>query len=70
MNARLGVVPRVTLDLQAAQSTTYKERGVARYALDFATALAAHPAAVLEQVLVRHDLAPLGQMRAWSRPVW
>ena len=35
MNGRPGVVPRVTLDMQAAQSATYKERGVARYALDY-----------------------------------
>ncbi len=64
MNARPAVVPRVTLDMQAAQSATYKERGVARYALDFATAIARHPARVLDQVLIRADLPPVGRIES------
>jgi glycosyltransferase involved in cell wall biosynthesis len=44
------------LDLQAVQSPTYRERGVARYALDFATALARTAPDLLDQVLVRPDL--------------
>ena len=56
------MTPRVTMDLQAAQSATYRERGVARYAVDFANAVANHPAGVLDQVLIRDDLAPIGQI--------
>ena len=44
--------PPVVLDLQAVQSPTYRERGVARYALDFATALARTAPDLLDQVLV------------------
>ena len=77
MNAKPAVVPRVTLDMQAAQSATYKERGVARYALDFATAVAGHPAHVVEQLLIRDDLPPVGRIESLvaaglvtNRPAW
>jgi glycosyltransferase involved in cell wall biosynthesis len=46
----------VVLDLQAVQSPTYRERGVARYALDFAAAMARTAPDLLDQVLVRPDL--------------
>ncbi|HWD56578.1 MAG TPA: glycosyltransferase [Acidimicrobiales bacterium] len=64
MTAGRADAPRVTLDLQAAQSATYKERGVARHALDFAHAVATHPAGVLEQVLIRDDLPPVGRLES------
>jgi glycosyltransferase involved in cell wall biosynthesis len=54
----------VVLDLQAVQSATYRERGVARYALDFATALARSQPEVLDQVLVRPDLPPASGAQA------
>jgi glycosyltransferase involved in cell wall biosynthesis len=49
----------VVLDLQAAQSSTYRERGVARYVVDFATALVRTVPHLLDQVLVRPDLRPI-----------
>ena len=70
----------VLLDLQASQSPTYRERGVARYSLDFARALAAETPDVLDQVLLRADLGPVGGLDAlleqgvlttkpdWDRP--
>jgi glycosyltransferase involved in cell wall biosynthesis len=70
----------LVLDLQAAQSPTYRERGVARYALDFTVALVRTAPELVDQVLVRPDLAPLSGLaealgpdrvttRAdWSRP--
>jgi glycosyltransferase involved in cell wall biosynthesis len=51
----------VVIDLQAAQSATYRERGVARYALDFTTAVAAGDARLVDQVLIRDDLPPVGR---------
>ena len=32
-----GDSPKVTIDLQAAQSAGYRDRGVARYAMDYTT---------------------------------
>ena len=49
----------VVLDLQAAQSPTYRERGVARYALDFAAALVRTVPELVDQVLLRPDLPPV-----------
>ncbi len=46
----------VVLDLQAAQSPTFRERGVARYALDYAAALVRTVPELIDQVLVRSDL--------------
>ena len=49
----------VVLDIQAAQSPTYRERGVARYALDFTAALIRTAPDLVDQVLVRSDLPPV-----------
>ena len=49
----------VVLDLQAAQSPAYRERGVARYALDFAAALVRTVPELVDQVLFRPDLPPV-----------
>jgi len=49
----------VVLDIQAAQSPTYRERGVARYALDFAAALVRTAPDLIDQVLMRPDLPPV-----------
>jgi len=49
----------VVLDLQAAQSPTYRERGVARYALDYATALVQTVPELVDRVLTRSDLPPV-----------
>ncbi|HET9075643.1 MAG TPA: glycosyltransferase [Acidimicrobiales bacterium] len=51
---------RITLDLQAIQSASYRERGIARYSLDYTLALHRHAPAVFRQVLIRHDLPPAG----------
>jgi glycosyltransferase involved in cell wall biosynthesis len=49
----------VVLDLQAAQSATYRERGVARYVVDYAAALVRTDPEILDQILVRPDLRPI-----------
>ena len=49
----------VVLDLQAAQSPTYRERGVARYALDYAAALVETVPDLVDRVLTRSDLPPV-----------
>jgi glycosyltransferase involved in cell wall biosynthesis len=52
----------VILDLQAAQSPTYRERGVARYAVDFTDALVRTVPDLVDQVLLRPDLPPLNDL--------
>jgi glycosyltransferase involved in cell wall biosynthesis len=47
------------IDLQAAQSPAYRERGVARYATDFTKAILARYPGAVDRVLVNPDLPPL-----------
>jgi glycosyltransferase involved in cell wall biosynthesis len=49
----------VVLDVQAAQSATYRERGVARYALDYAAAVVQTVPDLVDRVLTRPDLPPV-----------
>jgi glycosyltransferase involved in cell wall biosynthesis len=49
----------VIVDLQAAQSPTYRERGVARYVLEYAAALVRTVPDLIDQVLMRSDLPPV-----------
>ena len=51
------------LDLQAAQSASYRERGVARYALDYTLALAHTTPELLGKVLVRSDRSPIPELQ-------
>ncbi len=51
--------PPVVLDLQAAQSPTYRERGVARFAIEYATALVQTVPELVDRVLTRPDLPPV-----------
>ncbi len=54
----------VVIDLQAAQSPGYRDRGVARYALDFTRAVVGrHPDSV-NRVLLNSRLPPLGGLDA------
>ncbi|MCU4187333.1 glycosyltransferase [Acidiferrimicrobium sp. IK] len=55
-----GGLGAVTVDLQAAQSAGYRDRGVARYALDFTTSLVERHPDLLEQVVLDPDLPPVG----------
>jgi glycosyltransferase involved in cell wall biosynthesis len=50
--------PPLVLDLQAAQSITYRDRGVARYVLDYAKAILRVAPEFVDQLLVRPDLLP------------
>ena len=59
-----GRAPRHTGHAGRAEPRRSKERGVARYALDFATAVAGHPAHVVEQLLIRDDLPPVGRIES------
>lgn len=67
----------VTIDLQAAQSPHYRERGIARYALDFTQAVAAKRPDVVAQVLLSARFErPAGvgalsaQVEVTHRPEW
>ncbi len=53
------IEPPVVLDLQAAQSPTYRERGVARFAIDYAAALVQTVPELVDRVLTRPDLPPV-----------
>lgn len=50
----------VTLDLQAAQSPQYQERGIARYALDYTRAITAAAPEIFGQVLLNPRLPDIG----------
>jgi glycosyltransferase involved in cell wall biosynthesis len=54
------VTAAVTIDLQAAQSAGYRDRGVARYALDFTRAVVARHPELIEQVALNPRLPPIG----------
>ena len=58
MTSALADAP-VIVDLQAAQSPTYRERGVARYVLEYAAALVRTVPDLIDQVLMRSDLPPV-----------
>ena len=67
----------VVLDLQAVQSPTFRERGVARYALDFTRAVIRHAPGAIDQIIVRSDgsdhdglRASLGTDIVTSTPTW
>lgn len=49
----------VTIDLQAAQSPGYRDRGVARYALDFTAAVVGRHPELIEQVALNPSLPPI-----------
>jgi glycosyltransferase involved in cell wall biosynthesis len=49
----------VALDLRAAQSRHYRERGIARYAVDFACAVVEHDPELVGSVIVDPDLPPV-----------
>ncbi|HEX6394482.1 MAG TPA: glycosyltransferase [Acidimicrobiales bacterium] len=69
--------PGVVIDLQAAQSPQYRDRGIARYALEFTEAVAqAHPGLV-RQVLLNPRLPPvelpnglIGSVPVGHNPEW
>jgi len=50
--------PPLVVDLQGAQSVTYRERGVARYVLAYGQALLRTAPQLVDQLLVRADLLP------------
>ena len=53
-------MPTVTIDLQAAQSPGYRDRGVARYALDFTRAVCRRHPELIRQVVLNPALPPIG----------
>ncbi len=62
-----GDSPKVTIDLQAAQSAGYRDRGVARYAMDYTTALAERHPDLVAQVALSPRLPPIGVERLIGR---
>jgi glycosyltransferase involved in cell wall biosynthesis len=50
---------RVVIDLVAAQSPSYRSRGVARHGLDFAKAVVVRHPALVERVLLHPELPPV-----------
>ncbi len=51
---------RVVIDLVAAQSPSYRERGIARHSIDFTTAMLARHPELIERVLLHPELPPVG----------
>jgi glycosyltransferase involved in cell wall biosynthesis len=53
---------RVVIDLVAAQSPSYRERGIARHSIDFTAAMLARHPELIERVLLHPELPPAGGM--------